>query len=147
MNSELEDLELTALLEELEKESNEIDLLCLEMDKIDNLLEQFHSLKAEKDGLKKLVDKKNTSLKLDSAVRALKNAFKVMSQHFSRYYYENRFIEIIQRFMVVLVKFKTIQPLQNLDFKHLNDSFQNIKQKNHIVMLQPRLQSINSIEA
>jgi len=34
MNSELEDLELDALLEDLQRDSDELDKLCLEFDKI-----------------------------------------------------------------------------------------------------------------
>lgn len=157
MNSELEDLELAALLQELEKDSNEIDQLCLEMDQfnlemdeLDKLIDEFHCLNSEKRELNTLADKKTLNSKLDSAIRALKLALEATSRHFDRpNTYKRKFFTVIQKFRIILIRFKTIQLLQKLDlnFKYLYDYFQNIRHKNHIVMLQPRLQAINSIEA
>lgn len=160
MNSEFDDLELDALLRDLEKDANEIDQLCLEMDqldleleKLDKLIDTFNCLKSDKVKLNQSTGEEYTTVKLDSLVRDLKAALDKISGHFNNFNFDKRqFFTVIKKVGTRLTKVKTIQIYQIykylfLNFKYLDEFFQKIKHKNHIVMLQPRLQSINSIEA
>ena len=71
MNSELEDLELDALLEDLQRDSDELDKLCLEFDtELNRLLE---------------LDEKNLQ-KLESIrqIRSLERALEVLASTFDK---------------------------------------------------------------
>lgn len=137
MNSELEDLELDALLEDLQRDSDELDKLCLEFDtELNRLLE---------------LDEKNLQ-KLESIrqIRSLERALEVLASTFDRLTIDNRqFFIVLNKLSSSFFKLKKLSKKIILinHFKHLIEIFQMIKHENHLVLLQPRLQSINSIKA
>lgn len=137
MNSELEDLELDALLEDLQRDSDELDKLCLEFDtELNKLLE---------------LDEKNLQ-KLESIrkIRSLERALEVVTSTFDRLTIDKRpFFIIFNKFSSSFFKLKKLSKKIILinHFKHLIEIFEMIKHENHLVLLQPRLQSINSIKA
>lgn len=137
MNSELEDLELDALLEDLQKDSDELDKLCLEFDtELNRLLE---------------LDEKNLQ-KLESIrqIRSLERALEVLASTFDRLTIDKKeFFIVLKKLSNSFFKLKKLSTKIILinHFKHLIEIFQMIKHENHLVLLQPRLQSINSIKA
>lgn len=137
MNSELEDLELDALLEDLQRDSDELDKLCLEFDtELNRLLE---------------LDEKNLQkLEYIRQIRSLERALEVLASTFDRLTIDNRqFFIVLNKLSSSFFKLKKLSKkiiLINY-FKHLIEIFQMIKHENHLVLLQPRLQSINSIKA
>ncbi|MEN8425040.1 hypothetical protein ABFO63_15475 [Acinetobacter junii] len=137
MNSELEDLELDALLEDLQRDSDELDKLCLEFDtELNRLLE---------------LDEKNLQ-KLESIrqIRSLERALEVLASTFDRLTIDKRqFFIVLNKLSSSFFKLKKLSKKIILinHFKHLIEIFQMIKHENHLVLLQPRLQSINSIKA
>ncbi len=137
MNSELEDLKLDALLEYLQRDSDELDKLCLEVDtELDRLLE---------------LDEKNLQ-KLESIrkIRSLKRSLEILASAFDRPIFDKRhFFIFLNKFGSSFFKLKKLSKKIILinHFKHLIEIFQMIKYENHLVLLQPRLQSINSIKA
>ncbi|WP_425919386.1 hypothetical protein [Acinetobacter sp. TSRC1-2] len=140
MNSELEDLELDALLEDLQRDSDELDKLYLEFDKIDTELDRLLEL-----------DEKNLR-KLESIrqIRSLKRALEVLTSAVDRRAIDKRqFFIVLNKLSSSFFKLKKLSKKTILinHFKHLIEIFQTIKHENHLVLLQPRLQSINSIKA
>jgi prefoldin subunit 5 len=137
MNSELEDLELDALLEDLQRDSDELDKLCLEFDtELNRLLE---------------LDEKNLQ-KLESIrqIRSLERALEVLASTFDRLTIDKKeFFIVLKKLSNSFFKLKKLSKKIILinHFKHLIEIFQMIKHENHLVLLQPRLQSINSIKA
>lgn len=137
MNSELEDLELDALLEDLQRDSDELDKLCLEFDtELNRLLE---------------LDEKNLQ-KLESIrqIRSLERALEVLASTFDRLTIDKKqFFIVLKKLSSSFFKLKKLSKKIILinHFKHLIEIFQMIKHENHLVLLQPRLQSINSIKA
>jgi len=137
MNSELEDLELDALLEDLQRDSDELDKLCLEFDtELNRLLE---------------LDEKNLQ-KLESIrqIRSLERALEVVTSTFDRLTIDKRqFFIVFNKLSSSFFKLKKLSKKIILinHFKHLIEIFEMIKHENHLVLLQPRLQSINSIKA
>ena len=132
MNSELEDLELDALLEDLQ-----LDKLCLEFDKIDTELNRLLEL-----------DEKNLR-KLESIrqIRSLERALEVLASAFDRP--TTNFFIVLNKLSSSFFKLKKLSKKIILinHFKHLIEVFKTIKYENHLVLLQPRIQSINSIKA
>lgn len=130
MNSELEDLELDALLEDLQRDSDELDT------ELNRLLE---------------LDEKNLQ-KLESIrqIRSLERALEVLASTFDRLTIDKRqFFIVLNKLSSSFFKLKKLSKKIILinHFKHLIEIFQMIKHENHLVLLQPRLQSINSIKA
>lgn len=158
MNSELDDLELDALIHDIEKNANELDQLCFEMEQqldlefesLDKIIDELNYLKSKKIKENQPSNEKNIAVKLEFLARDLKAALDKISSHFNNPNLGKRqFFTFIKKFWIRLTKVKPIQIYQELylNFKYLDECFQQIKHKNHIVMLQPRLQAINSIEA
>jgi len=138
MNSELEDLELDALLEDLQRDSDELDKLCLEFDEI-NL---------ELDKLLELDEKTLRKLEFIKRIRSIKRAFEVLASAIDRpTINRRRFFIVLSKFSSSFLKLKKLSKKIILinHFKHLIEIFQTIKHENHVVLLQPRLQAINSI--
>lgn len=137
MNSELEDLELDALLEDLQRDSDELDKLCLEFDtELNRLLE---------------LDEKNLQ-KLESIrqIRSLERALEVLASTFDKLTIDKKlFFIVLKKLSNSFFKLKKLSKKIILinHFKHLIEIFQMIKHENHLVLLQPKLQSINSIKA
>lgn len=138
MNSELEDLELDALLEDLQRDSDELDKLYLEFDKID----------VELDTLLGLDEKKLRKLESIKQIRSIKKVLEVLTSVLDRPTLNKRqFFIVLNKFSSSFLKLKKLSKkiiLINY-FKHLIEVFQTIKHENHVVLLQPRLQAINSI--
>ncbi|MEN8332686.1 hypothetical protein [Acinetobacter sp. WCHA39] len=138
MNSELEDLELDALLEDLQRDSDELDKLYLEFDKID----------VELDTLLGLDEKKLRKLESIKQIRSIKKVLEVLTSVLDRPTINKRqFFIVLNKFSSSFLKLKKLSKkiiLINY-FKHLIEVFQTIKHENHVVLLQPRLQAINSI--
>lgn len=138
MNSELEDLELDALLEDLQRDSDELDKLYLEFDKID----------VELDTLLGLDEKKLRKLESIKQIRSIKKVLEVLTSVLDRPTINKRqFFIVLNKFSSSFLKLKKLSKkiiLINY-FKHLIKVFQTIKHENHVVLLQPRLQAINSI--
>ncbi|KAA0605227.1 hypothetical protein E2K73_13920 [Acinetobacter sp. RF15A] len=140
MNSELEDLELDALLEDLQRDSDELDKLYLEFDKID----------AELDRLLGLDEKNLRKLESIRQIRSLKRALEVLTSAVDRPAIDKRqFFIVLNKISSSFFKLKKLskKTISINHFKHLIEIFQTIKHENHLVLLQPRLQSINSIKA
>lgn len=137
MNSELEDLELDALLEDLQRDSDELDKLCLEIDtELNRLLE---------------LDEKNLQ-KLESIrqIRSLERALEVLASTFDKLTIDKKqFFIVLKKLSNSFFKLKKLSKKIILinHFKHLVEIFQMIKHENHLVLLQPKLQSINSVKA
>ena len=137
MNSELEDLELDALLEDLQRDSDELDKLCLEFDtELNRLLE---------------LDEKNLQ-KLESIrqIRSLERALEVLASTFDKLTIDKKlFFIVLKKLSNSFFKLKKLSKKIILinHFKHLIEIFQMFKHENHLVLLQPKLQSINSIKA
>jgi hypothetical protein len=74
MNSELENLELDALLEDLHRDSDELNTLYLEFDKID----------VELDSLLKLDEKTLRKLESIKRIRSIKRALEVLTNAIDR---------------------------------------------------------------
>lgn len=140
MNSELEDLELDALLEDLQRDSDELDKLCLEFDKIDTELNRLLEL-----------DEKNLQkLEFIRQIRSLERALEVIASTFDRPTLDKRqFFIVLNKLSSYFFKLKKLskKTISTNYFKYLIEIFQTIKHENHLVLLQPRLQSINSIKA
>lgn len=137
MNSELEDLELDTLLEDLQKDSDELDKLCLEFDK-------------ELDRLLELEEKNLQKLESIRQIRSVERALKVLASALDRpTIYKRQFFIVLNKLSSSLFKFKKLSKkiILTNHFKHLIEVFQMIKHENHLVLLQPKLQSINSIKA
>lgn len=138
MNSELEDLELDALLEDLQRDSDELDKLYLEFDKID----------VELDTLLELDEKTLRKLESIKQIRSIKKALEVLTSVLDRSTINTRqFFIVLNKFSSSFLKLKKLSKKIILinHFKHLIELFQMIKHENHVVLLQPRLQAINSI--
>lgn len=138
MNSEPEDLELDALLEDLQREPDEIDKLCLKFDEID----------VELDTLLELDEKKLRKLESIKQISSIKKALEVLTGVLDRPTINKRqFFIVLNKFGSSFLKLKKLAKKIILinDFKHLIEIFQTIKHENHVVLLQPRLQAINSI--
>lgn len=140
MNSELEDLELDALLEDLQRDSDELDKLCLEFDKIDTELNRLLDL-----------DEKNLQKpEFIRQIRSLERALEVIASTFDRPTLDKRqFFIVLNKLSSYFFKLKKLskKTISTNYFKYLIEIFQTIKHENHLVLLQPRLQSINSIKA
>lgn len=137
MNSELEDLELDDLLEDLQRDSDELDKLYLEFDKID----------AELDKLLEL-DEQLRKLESIKQINSIKKALEVLTNAIERRTTNKRqFFIILSKFSSSFFKLKKLSKNIILinHFKHLIEIFQTIRHENHVVLLQPRLQAINSI--
>lgn len=137
MNSELEDLELDDLLEDLQRDSDELDKLYLEFDKID----------AELDKLLEL-DEQLRKLESIKQINSIKRALEVLTNAIDRRTTNKRqFFIILSKFSSSFFKLKKLSKKIILinHFKHLIEIFQTIRHENHVVLLQPRLQAINSI--
>ena len=137
MNSELEDLELDDLLEDLQRDSDELDKLYLEFDKID----------AELDKLLEL-DEQLRKLESIKQINSIKRALEVLTNALDRRTTNKRqFFIILSKFSSSFFKLKKLSKKIILinHFKHLIEIFQTIKHENHVVLLQPRLQAINSV--
>lgn len=137
MNSELEDLELDDLLEDLQRDSDELDKLYLEFDKID----------AELDKLLEL-DEQLRKLESIKQINSIKRALEVLTNALDRRTTNKRqFFIILSKFSSSFFKLKKLSKKIILikHFKHLIEIFQMIRHENHVVLLQPRLQAINSV--
>ena len=138
MNSELENLELDALLEDLHRDSDELNTLYLEFDKID----------VELDSLLKLDEKTLRKLESIKRIRSIKRALEVLTNAIDRPTINKRqFFIVLSKFSSSFFKLKKLSKNIILinHFKHLIEIFQTIRHENHVVLLQPRLQAINSI--
>lgn len=135
MNSELEDLELDNLLEDLQRDSDE---LYLEFDKID----------LEIDDLLELDEKTLRKLEYIKRIRSIKRALEVLARAIDRPTIDRRqFFIVLSKFSSSFFKLKKLSEkiiLKN-NFKHLVETFRMIRHDFHVVLLQPRLQAINSI--
>ena len=106
MNSELEDLELDALLEDLHRDSDELDKLCLEFDKIDTELSRLLEL-----------DEKNLQ-KLESIrqIRSLERALEVLAGAFDRPTIDKRqFFIVLNKFSSSFFKLKKLSKKNNFN--------------------------------
>lgn len=138
MNSELEDLELDTLLEDLQRDSDEIDKLCLEFDKID----------LELDELLEFDEKTLRKLEYIKRIRSIKRALGVLTSAIEKPIINRRqFFIVLIRFSSSFFKLKKLSKKITLikNFKHLIETFRMIRHDFHVVLLQPRLQAINSI--
>ena len=101
MNSELEDLELDALLEDLQRDSDELDKLCLEFDtELNRLLE---------------LDEKNLQ-KLESIrqIRSLERALEVLASTFDRLTIDKRqFFIVLNKLSSSFFKLKKLSKKQD----------------------------------
>jgi len=97
------------------------------------------------------LDEKNLQ-KLESIrqIRSLERALEVLASAFDRpTIYKRQFFIVLNKLSSSFFKLKKLSKkiiLINY-FKHLIEIFQTIKHENHLVLLQPRLQFINSIKA
>lgn len=137
MNSELKHLDLDIFLEDIQRDSDELDRLFLEFDKeVDRLLE--------------LEQENCQQLELIRETRSLERALKVIAGAIDRLgIYKTQFFIILKKFRSSFFKFRELhKKIISINyFKHLIEIFQMIKYENHLVLLQPKLQSINSIKA
>lgn len=138
MNSELKGLEIVTLLEDLQRDSDEIDKLCLEFNKIDLELDEL--LEQDEKTLRKLESIKR--------IRSIKRALEVLTSAIEKPIINRRqFFIVLIRFSSSFFKLKKLSTKTTLtkNFKHLIETFRMIRHDFHVVLLQPRLQAVNSI--
>ncbi|GAA5632860.1 hypothetical protein Acal02_03518 [Acinetobacter calcoaceticus] len=140
------------MISELERQEFEFYLLEIEKDN-EEFLKVCNELKILSSELKLLLDSDKRIKKLESIkkIKALRESF----SHLSNYAlgldtaidYEKLLLSLLSQFQYSAIQLKKI-PNKSLlvnFFKHINEIFQTIKYGNHIVLLQPRLQAINSV--
>ncbi len=138
MNSELEDLELDTLLEDLQRDSDELDKLYLEIDQIG----------LELDDLLELDEKTLRKLEFIKRIRSLQKALGVLTSSIETPTINRRqFFIVLSKFSSSFFKLKKLYKKINLtnNFKYLIEIFRTTRHDFHVVLLQPRLQAINSI--
>lgn len=129
LNDLSEDIELNALLEELERDSLELDNAFLELDKIFDLQEKIINSERLSSKITRVLD-----IVCQRNVRTL------------RIVDLRRFFLLLNRVGFFLFKRNKLR-FTLFKLKYLIQVFQSIRHENHVRLIQPKLQSINSIEA
>lgn len=136
LNDLSEDIELNALLEELERDSLELDNAFLELDNAFLELDKIFDLQ------EKIINSERLSSKitrvLDIVCQRNVRTLRIVDLR--------RFFLLLNRVGFFLFKRNKLR-FTLFKLKYLIQVFQSIRHENHVRLIQPKLQSINSIEA